>query len=240
MAIIPDKAFILAAGLGTRMRPLTDNIPKPLVEVSGRSLLNRTLDHLSQSGVREVVINTHHLAHKVEEHVLSRNDMKIILSYEPDLLDTGGGIKKMLQHFGSDPFFVLSGDGLWADVPGENALKKLAGLWNEKIMDIALLLQPVARMKITEGVGDYNLLENGLARRSLNKKGSHMFTSIRINHPRIFDGAADGAFSYLKMLDAAEEKGRLYGLEHQGEWFHISTLSDLKAINNYFASETAA
>ena len=177
----PNKAFILTAGLGTRMRPFTDTTPKPLAVVGGQTLLERTLDQLQDAGVNEVVINTHHLPHKITETLKNRKTPKLHFSHEDVLLDTGGGIKNTLQHFGDDPFYVLSGDGLFTG----DALQNLANSWNPDRMDILMLLQPVSTFKLTKGAGDYDLLPDGRAKRSLNKSGAHMFTSIRINHPPI-------------------------------------------------------
>ncbi len=233
--MIPEKAFILAAGLGTRMRPLTDGIPKPLISVGGETLLDRTLDHLQQAGVKDVVLNTHYLGDKITEHLRTRSKpQEITISHEETLLDTGGGIKKMLQHFGDEAFYVLAGDGLWSDGPGAPALQQIAAAWNPYKMDILILLQPVESMKLTRGIRDYAILPNGRAVRSHDKTGTHMFTSMRINHPRIFTHTAEGPFSYLGLLDRAENAGRLYALEHDGAWHHLSTPADVAAVEKAF------
>jgi MurNAc alpha-1-phosphate uridylyltransferase len=241
---MPDKAFILAAGLGTRMRPLTDSIPKPLAQVGGRTLLTRTIHQLQQTGVKKIVINTHHMAQQITDHLKDQPGPEIVLSHEPILLDTAGGIKNALQHFDGEPFFVLSGDGLWTDAAGTPALPALAAKWDPAKMDILILLQPVSTMKLTHGVGDYDILPDGRSTfpivRSHGQTGTHMFTSMRINHPRIFDGVPDGASSYLPLLDKAEKAGRLYAIEHKGDWHHISTPADLQAVNEAFASKNGA
>lgn len=231
--MLPTKAFILAAGLGTRMRPLTNETPKPLMQVAGRSLLARTLDHLEASGVHDVVINTHYKAEKIEAALKGRKTPHITLSYEETLLDTGGGIVKALPYFDQD-FFVLSGDGLWENPPDAETLQVLAEAWDPERMDILLLLQPVETMTLTKGVGDYNLSSESRATRSKDKTGAYMFTSIRINAPRIFEDAPGGAFSYLDLMDRAEAQGRLYGLVHRGSWHHLSTPEDLEAVQAIF------
>ncbi|HBR69094.1 MAG TPA: nucleotidyltransferase family protein, partial [Rhodospirillaceae bacterium] len=185
--MIPRKAFILAAGKGTRMRPLTDTCPKPMVPVAGRSLIDRTLDSLVREGVTDITVNLHHLGDVLKNHLNTRQDVHICFSEESKLLDTGGGIKKALASFGDDPFFVISGDSLWTDGPGESALQRLAAAWDSEKMDILLLLQPVDKMLLTKGVGDYDLKPEGRAVRSLSQTGAYMFTSIRINSPRIFE-----------------------------------------------------
>ncbi len=231
----PDpKAFILAAGFGTRMRPLTDHCPKPLVEVAGRSLINRTLDHLELSEINDVMINTHYLGDILIDHLKTRTYPDITFSREEEILDTGGGIKKALGFFGDEPFYVLSGDGLWEDGPEGNALRRMADFWNPEEMDILILLQPAASMTLTKAVGDYDLEPDGRAVRSRDKTGTYMFTSMRINHPRVFENTPDEPFSYLEIMDRAQEQGRLYGLVHDGEWHHISTPEDLEAVNEAY------
>lgn len=223
------------------MRPLTNRVPKPLLQAGGRTLLDRTLDGLEKAGVRDTVINTHHLAQQIADHVKPRKALRITISHEPKLLDTGGGIKNALQHFNGEPFFVVAGDGLWADAPGAPALPALAAAWDPGAMDILVLLQPTSSMKLTHGVGDYDIHQDGRITRSRTQTGTHMFTSMRINHPRIFDGAPDDPFSYLTLLDKAESTGRLFALEHKGDWHHLSTPADLDALNAAFAlGESAA
>lgn len=227
----PDKAFILAAGLGTRMRPLTDERPKPMVEVAGRALIDYALDHLAEAGISDVTVNLHHKAEMLQQYLQQKSFVQFHFSFEEELLDTGGGIKKAIQHFDAAPFYVVSGDALWSDGPGGSALKRLAAAWDPAKMDILILLQDVRSMKLTKGIGDYHLEEDGRAVRSYERQGTHMFTSIRLNAPKIFDMAPEGAFSYLDLMDAAQKRGRLFGLEHDGDWHHISTPADLAAVN---------
>lgn len=227
----PTKAFILAAGKGTRLRPHTDTIPKPMVEIAGISIIRRTIAKLAEAGVTDIVINLHHLGDVLEDHLKDVKGANIILSREHELLETGGGIRKALHHFGNKPFYIINGDALWdeGEIP---ALEKLSQGWNDGI-DILLLLQPTNRMDLTGAVGDYHL-KDGKAVRAKNKDGDHMFAGIRIAHPRIFEGSPDGAFSFLTLMDKAEEKGRLYGLAHSGHWYHISTPEDLRSVNEAF------
>lgn len=233
----PDKAFILAAGTGSRLRPYTDHCPKPMVAVGGRSLIAHSLDKLEQSGVKDVVVNLHYKADMLENHLAGCRSPAIHFSYEKDLLDTGGGIKKALAHFDGQPFFVLSGDAFWEDRDETNALASLSAAWEPEKMDILMLLQPVRTMRLTRGVGDYDLAETGRAVRSLDQTGAFMFTSLRLNHPRIFDGAPQGAFSYLDLMDRAQKAGRLYGLVYEGAWHHISTPEDLDSVRASFEQE---
>ncbi len=222
-----DKAFILAAGLGTRLRPYTDTMPKPLVEIAGQSLLERSLDQLGEIGVKHCTINTHYMGDQIAARLHTRTTPQITLSHEGQLLDTGGGIKKCLENFNNEPFIVINGDSFCET----NPLQTLMNAWDADKMDILLLLQPVNAMQLTEGVGDYDITPDGHAIRSRDKSGTHMFTSIRINHPRIFEGTPDDAFSYRDLMDKAEAEGRLYALEHKGHWHHISTPDDLERVN---------
>lgn len=227
-----SKAFILGAGLGTRMRPLTDHIPKPMVEVGGESLIRRALGQLRAHGITDVTVNTHYKAEALREHLA---DMPIHWSHEEELLGTGGGLRKALPHFGAEDFFVIAGDSYWTDGPGPTALERLERHWNPEIMDILLLLEPLSRMTLTQGVGDYDFTGGsggfGPISRSRPQAGTHMFTSLRIHNPRIFEGAPPGAFSYLDLMDRAEAAGRLYGLAHDGLWHHLSTPGDVARVN---------
>lgn len=227
----PAKAFILAAGKGTRLRPYTDTMPKPMVEIAGISIIRRTIAKLAEAGVEDIVINLHHLGDVLEDHLKDVRGVKIIFSREEDLLETGGGIKKALHHFGGEPFYIINGDALWdeGEIP---ALEKLAHTWTDA-MDILLLLQPTACMELTGAVGDYRLMD-GRAIRAKDKGGDHMFAGVRIAHPRIFEGSPEGAFSFLSLMDKAEAQGRLYGIAHSGHWYHISTPEDLRSVNDAF------
>lgn len=234
----PRQAFILAAGYGTRLRPYTDIKPKPMVAVDGRALIDRTLDKLRAAGIDDVVVNTHYLhdviAGHLEGYAKKYPELKITISYEAEILDTGGGLVNVLDHFDPDkPFYVIAGDSLWEDGLCA-ALQYLALQWNEKDMDILTLMHPVSRMILTKGVGDYNIDGDGRAVRSTDKTGTHMWTNIRLNHPRIYKGYKAEKFSFLDILDQCQKARRLYALEHDGDWHHVSTPSDLKAVNHHY------
>lgn len=233
-----DKAFLLAAGLGNRMRPLTNDIPKPMVQVGGQCLIDRALDQLAAQGVRSVVVNTHYKAEVLSAHLKGRRVPEIILSPEPRLLDTGGGLAQGLPHFGGQDFFIIAGDSYWTDGPARTALQRLEDHWDPGRMDMLLLLEPLSRMKLTQGVGDYDFVASrgfGPIRRSRPQTGTHMFTSLRINCAAIFENCPAGPFSYLTLMDKAESQGRLYGLEHDGLWHHLSTPADVAAVNKALA-----
>lgn len=240
----PKRAFILAAGMGTRLRPYTDHCPKPMVQVAGRSLIARSLDKLVAAGVDEVVINLHYLADVLRAHVEDTvrgiedagKTLRVHFSFEDVLLDTGGGVRKALDYFEDDPFYVIAGDALWEDQAGEvSALDWLAQAWDPAQMDIVTLMEPLSRMVLTRGVGDYDLLDDGQAVRCADKSGAYMWTNIRLNSPVIYrDRPVGGAFSFLPLMDEAQGLGRLRALVHGGAWHHISTPSDLEAVDAYF------
>ena len=224
---VPKRAMVLAAGRGERMRPITDTIPKPLVEVGGRSMLDRVLDKLADTGVEAAVVNTHHLGERIAERLRDRERPRILLSPEEERLETGGGVVNALPKLGGDPFYVVNADILWLDGP-DGALHRLARAWNESDMDALLLLHPTVGAAGYDGAGDYFLDPVGqLRRRSRLEIAPFLFAGIQIVHPRLFDRAPPGAFSLNLLYDRAQAAGRLYGLRHDGEWFHIGTPESL-------------
>lgn len=234
----PNTAFILAAGLGTRLRPYTDHCPKPMVEVAGQSLIKRIIKQLANEDIDNIIINKHYLANKLETHLSDITHPKLTLLHEDELKDTGGGIKSGLKHIGDQPFYAINGDSLCVDHAGQDtALTRLAENWDDDKMDIFLLLQKVEDMKLTAGVGDYHLNADGTCTRALDKKGDYMFSSIRIAHPRIFEKTPDTSFSFLQLMDKAQQEGRLYGLVHSGDWHHISTAQDLETVNKAMSTK---
>lgn len=237
MSFTPDSAFILAAGQGSRLRPYTDHVPKPMVAIAGRTLIDRTLDRLEQAGVKKVVINLHYKADILQTHLSARRTPEITFSRETELLDTGGGIARMIDFFEGRPFYVIAGDALWNDGPSGDALLRLARHWQDDAMDILTLMQPLSRMTLTHGLGDYDLLPDGRVKRSADKTGAFMWTNIRINHPRLFTGAPQGAFSFLDLMDKAERAGRFRALIHDGDWHHISTPADLERVQDAYAAQ---
>jgi MurNAc alpha-1-phosphate uridylyltransferase len=231
-AITDFSAFILAAGEGRRLRPYTDHIPKPMVVVGGRPIIAHTLSHLQCAQVPRVVINTYYKAEVIGDFINIRQEPPpVILSKETTLLNTGLGIKKALHHMGNNDFFVINGDAFWTHGQEGNVFQRLYQHWRPEDMDILILLQPVAAMLLTRGVGDYDLEPDGRAVRRKDKDGAYMFAGIRICKPSVFEGTPDTPFSFLGLMDKAEEKRRLYGLVHDGDWHHISTPQDLERVN---------
>jgi MurNAc alpha-1-phosphate uridylyltransferase len=203
------------------MQPITDTLPKPLIEVSGRSLLDRALDRLVEEGIEDVVINAHYLGEQVVRHLETRERPRIRISLEETLLETGGGVLKALPLLGPGAFFVVNGDVLW-DSGINPPLKSLAGQWNSERMDGLLLMQTTVGALGYEGWGDFNLEPSGLlTRREAPHIAPFLFAGLCLLHPRIFSNAPDGAFSLNVLFDRAIEHQRLYGLVHKGGWCHV-------------------
>lgn len=225
----PLTAFILAAGKGTRLRPYTDKMPKPMVSIWGKPILHHTLDKCKKHGIANIIINLHYLGHVIHDYFASEKN--IYFSEETTLLDTGGGVKFAHNKINSNSFFLINGDAFWTEGKDKSAFENLENAWNPKDMDILLLLQPISKMVHTQGIGDYDLDENGRAIRSHNKMGNYMFAGIRISKKTVIDSIDEDIFSFLKCMDAAEKKGTLFGIIHEGAWHHISTPKDLETIN---------
>ena len=219
------KAIVLAAGLGKRMRPLTDTLPKPMIKVGGKRLIDHALDWLAMAGVAEAVVNTHYLAPLLEAHLAKRNAPRITLSHEDTLLETGGGIAKALPMLGDAPFFAINSDTICLN-GNEHALARLFRLWNDKSMDALLLLHPVERAVGYDGAGDFSLDTDGVViRKQPDAQAPYVFTGIQMIHPRLFAAAPAGAFSMNLLYNRnREEDGRLpriHAIVHDGKWLHV-------------------
>ncbi len=227
MAATVTRGMVLAAGLGTRMRPITARTPKPLVEVAGRSLLDRALDRFAAAGVSTVVVNTHHLADRVAAHLERRTDLELRRSHEPELLETGGGVLQALPMLAPGPFAVANSDALWTD--GDTpALARLAAAWDDASMDGLLLLLP--RERAPDGMaGDFSMAPEGRLRRRAGETAPYVFIGVQLLHERLFAGAKPGVFSLNLLYDRALAAGRLFGLVHDGGWYHVGTPDQLAA-----------
>ncbi len=232
----PLTGMALAAGLGTRLRPITDSIPKPLVRLGGRTLLDHAIDRLEAAGVETVVVNTHYRGDQITAHLAKRSRPRIVISEEADLLETGGGVRNALPLLG-EHFYVVNSDIVWLDgtVP---ALERLARAWDETEMDALLLLQRTTTAIGYEGLGDYFLDPLGMPRRRREREiGPYIFAGVQILHRRLFDGleAMPAKFSLNRLYDRAHEAGRLRGIVHDGEWYHIGTPAGLDLAEERFA-----
>jgi MurNAc alpha-1-phosphate uridylyltransferase len=222
VSTVPKTAMVLAAGLGTRLRPVTDHLPKPLIEVAGQTLLDHAIDRLAAAGVERVVVNLHYKSEMIAAQLARRSRPRIELSREETLLETGGGVKRALPLLG-DFFFVVNGDILWLDglTP---TLRRLADAFKPKKMDAVLLLQRTVTAIGYEGRGDYFLDPAGIPRRRGEREiAPYIFAGIQILHRRMFDGVDDTVFSLKRLYDRAEDAGRLAAIVHDGEWFHVGT-----------------
>ncbi|NJM49627.1 MAG: nucleotidyltransferase family protein [Sphingomonadales bacterium] len=217
--------MVMAAGLGTRMRPLTNDRPKPLVMVAGKTLIDHSLDKLHEAGVSDIVVNIHYLPEMVTAHLAEKAmDFKITISDESEqLLETGGGLIKALPFLGEDPFFCINSDNIWTE-NGGIALQKLVGAWDAEHMDALLLVVPVAGAHNHQGAGDFYLSEDGrLERRGERENAPFIYTGIQMISHRLLRDPPKGAFSTNILWTRAIDEGRLYGFVHSGEWFDIGS-----------------
>src|ERR1700726_3965121 len=240
MPVKPAKAMVLAAGLRVRMRPWTDRMPKPLVRVAGRTLLDHVLEKLGDAGVGEAVVNVHYLPDQIIDHVAGRTRPRVIISDERDqVLGTGGGVVKALPLLGPAPFFLVNADTLWIDGVRPN-LARLAEAFDPARMDILLLMAPTAGSTGYEGNGDYAMLPDGaLRRRKEHQVVPFVYAGVAIISPAIFAGAPSGEFSLTKMFDAANEQERLFGLRLDGTWMHVGTPDAIGAAEEAFFESVA-
>ena len=235
MTATPRSAMVLAAGLGTRLRPVTETLPKPLVEIDGKSLLDHVIDRLVLAGVERIVVNTHYQAAMVAEQLARRDHPRIEISYEAELLDTGGGVGRALPLL-DDVFFVVNADVFWLEAR-ETALLRLARAFDPGAMDAILLLQPVVTAVGYDGDGDYFLAAAGRPRRRREREAApFVFAGVQLLHRRLFDGTAQRIFSLIRLYDRAEAAGRLHAIVHDGEWYHIGTPAGLATTRARLAS----
>jgi len=231
-------AFVLAAGLGSRMRPLTDTIPKPLVPLAGKPLIDHVLDRLATAGITNAVVNVHHHAEKLEAHLKSRVTPRITISDERGvLLDTGGGVARALPLLGEGAFIIHNSDSVWIEGVGSN-LARLMAAWDAQRMDTLMLLAPAASSLGYDGLGDFSMHDDGrLTRQSGAKVAPFIFAGVSIAHPRLFAEAPQGRFSLNALWNAAIMRGRLYGARLEGLWMHVGDPHALAEAESKLADE---
>ena len=235
MIVLPRTAMVLAAGLGTRLRPVTDTIPKPLIEINGRTLLDHAIDRLALVGVERVVVNVHYKAAMVAAQLARRDHPRIEISHETELLDTGGGVARALPLL-DDVFFVVNSDLLWLDGQ-DRTLQRLATAFDPERMDAILLLQRTVTAVGYDGSGDYLIDASGYPhRRGERAVAPFLFAGLQLLHSRAFAGISDRVFSLVRIFDRAEEAGRLQAIVHDGEWYHIGTPQGLAATRERLSS----
>ena len=229
MTARPTTAMVLAAGLGTRMRPLTDDRPKALVEVNGRALIDHVLDRLVAAGVTRAVVNVHWFADRLEDHLAQRRDVEIVISDErTELLETGGGLRKARALVGDDPIWVANIDSVWID--RGDALGDLARLWDPKTMDAALLLAGREGAIGWPGRGDGFLGSDDRFRfRGEAPEAPLAYMGVHITKPQVVDGGPDGPFSLSPIWRRLADQGRLFATAMDGEWMHVGDPEAVRA-----------
>lgn len=233
----PTKAMIMAAGLGTRMRPLTNDKPKPMVSVAGKPLIDHAIDRLAAAGVKAIAVNVHYKAELLKEHLRRRSDgVKIYISEETDeLLGTGGGVVKAMHYFEDEAFFIHNSDSIWNEGYG-HALDRMIARWKPDEMDGLLLMASLVSTIGYEGVGDFVMDADGrLARVPEARVSPFAFPGVQIVHPRLFSNPPKGAFSTNVVWDRAIAKGRLFGIRLEGTWMHIGTVEALEESEAFLA-----
>ena len=220
----PHAAFVLAAGLGKRMRHLTHGIPKPLVPLHGMPLIDRVLNRIADAGIPRAIVNVHYMADALESHLAGRTRPAITISNERGLLlDTGGGIVNAWPQLNAGPFLIHNSDSVWIETMTGN-LVSLCNAWNPQTMDSLMLLAPLANSMGYDGNGDFEMAADGiLSRRQPGSLSPYVFAGVSIAHPRLFADAPSGAFSLNKVWDDAISAGRLYGVRLEGTWMHVGT-----------------
>ena len=225
MAVTLNTAMLLSAGLGKRMAPAANGLPKPLVLLHGKALIDHALDRLAAAGVARAIVNVHYKADLIEAHLQGRQAPSIEISDErAALLDTGGGVKKALPRLGAGPFLIHNADSVWIEGVGSN-LARLAGAWDDARMDCLMLLALASASHGYQGRGDFALESDGRIRRRKVEQElvPFAFTGVSVAHPRLFDGSPDGAFSLNLVWSRAIAAGRAYGMRMDGVWMHVGS-----------------
>jgi len=236
MRKVSETAMVLAAGLGTRMRPMTLEKPKPLQEIGGRTMLDHALDKLVAIGIRYVVVNTFYLADQIENHLRRRTDITVHISREDALLDTGGGVKKALPYFEGKPFFCLNADLPWLDGPTPS-LSRMETVWDAHQMEALLLLMPTLKARGFTERGDFWMNNDGRVWRQASPlPRPFVWISAQILTPKLFENLDKQSFSNNEIWDQAELHQKLYGLEHNGTCYHVGTPEDWVKANALLAS----
>ena len=222
MTWCPQSAMVLAAGFGTRMRPAANGLPKPLVPLGGRALIDHVLDRIAEAGVPRAVVNVHYCADQVVAHLAGRVRPEIVISDETDLiLDTGGGVRKALPYLDGQAFLIHNSDSVWIEQRQSN-LARLFARWDDRSMDCLMLLAPVETSLGYAGKGDFSLSGSGeIVRRGAAGHADYVFTGVSLMHPRLFADSPSGAFSLNLLWDRAIAAHRIFGLTLDGVWMHV-------------------
>lgn len=233
---MPDTAMVFAAGLGTRMRPLSDTVPKSLIKVGGKALIDHSLDRFAAAGLSTAVVNVHRYADQVEAHLSGRRAPKMVISDErTKLLDQGGGIRKALPYLKTAPFFLCNTDSFWIEGPQPN-LSRLASAWDPREMDILLLVAAAATSVGVDWLGDFTMDAPGrLKMREERRVAPFVYTGVGIIKPELFTDASEEVFRLAPYFFRAAEEGRLFGVRLDGLWLHIGTPQALEEAERLIA-----
>jgi MurNAc alpha-1-phosphate uridylyltransferase len=227
MSMVSPKAIILAAGKGTRMMPLTRDMPKPLVPVCGTPLIDWSVKWLRSGGVRQMVVNTAYLAETLHAHLAQDRD--IVCSYEgTEPLETGGGVAHALPHLGDAPFIAMNSDAIFQH-RGTHPLTRLLQTWDDPNMDFLMLLVPCADALGWHGNGDFNRTESGMVRRpAAGEQAAYVFSGVELIHPRVFTDLPDGAFSLSRLWERSRDASGIYtrvgSIVLDGKWINVGDI----------------
>ncbi|HRY05153.1 MAG TPA: nucleotidyltransferase family protein [Beijerinckiaceae bacterium] len=232
--------MVFAAGLGTRMRPITNHIPKPLVEIGGRTMLDHMLDRLAEGGVTRAIVNVHHLADQIETHLKGRTRPEIVISDEREkLLDQGGGIRKALPLIGDADFFICNTDAVWLEGP-HSTIAAMREAWRPAEMDILLLVAATSGSVGVDWPGDFHMAPGGrLTRRAEREVSAFVYAGVGIMRASLFADAQEDVFRLAPYFFRAAEAGRLHGLRLNGQWLHVGTPEAVEEAERAYARPAA-
>ena len=235
-----NKLMILAAGRGSRMKELTNEVPKPLIKVNGKCLIDYVIDRAVEADITDLVVNVSYLGDKLVEHLGKRKDVSIEFSYEEERLETGGGVKKALPMLGKEPFFVANSDPLWVTDENKNLFIEMNEKWDrvKDHKDMMLMFQPVKTAYGMSGRGDYQVIDDNTFIRNVNIEDDERFNfiygGVQIIKPKVFDDCDEEVFSLVKVFDKLEKNNKLGYFNHKGEWFHVGTPDMVKFTEDCF------
>ena len=217
------------------MRELTNELPKPLIKVAGKSLIDSVIDKISDFGVKNVVVNLCYQGEKLKSHLEERSDVKFDFSWEDEALETGGGVKHALPLLEQRPMFVLNSDPLWTEEGEKPILTRMAEAWNPETMDVLLMFVAKEDTYGNDGTGDY-YIENGKPRRrdyAVENSAPYIYGGAQIIKPWMLKDFEENRFGLVKLFDKAQKEGRLACVIHKGKWFHVGTPEAIKIAEEY-------
>ena len=237
------QAFILGAGMGSRMAPLTDTIPKPLVPLAGKPLIDHVIDGLAAVGVQKFIVNVHYRADQLEAHLKARKNLNITISDERgELLDTGGGLKRASRYLENEPFFIHNSDSVWLEGANQQKpnLQRMVETFDPDKMQSLMLLADRHNALGYNGKGDFLMKENNRLQRRGKTEVDYVFAGVSIAAPRLLDNAPDGPFSLNLLWNNGLSQGAVYGIAHQGRWMHVGTIEALKEAEKCMSAQKAS